>query len=692
MQSPADIIQHILKALLKHLLFIYLIFSYSYAELKFPEDGSVVNSIYVLFEWEPILNSYYYEVQISTDSLFSNIIVNEIDSTYIYIEKEHLEWDTNYYWKINSFDSGSNLLNSEDNYAFTIGKKKYTAIINQNGSENNDLVVISTWGSEFGSVIFDRSGAEIWNSGNDSFMMYSIDKNGYLLGGKKYDNSNLWITGVQYDFLNGVIWKQEDTSPINHDMIQLGNGKIIGIQGGYVKSLPIPLGRWTDEFRNLGFFADGITNEFNWGAGRIVELDKEFESETIIWNPFDYYYIEDFDSLGSTWENAIINNQYDWLHSNSISYYNGYLYISQRHLSRVSKVKYPEGNLIWNMGIEETHKDTSIKNICSEIGFTWQHDVKILENGNMLMLDNGNLSKLIRNTPIQESRLLEFEVVNDDSCIIHWEYNINDSLYAHAMGSVQKLDNQNYLFSTIAGEGIGQILEVTKDEEIVWHASLYTNSSENKEYNIYRTYSIPGLFPNAFSIISKSPDIMDSTNTQIQLEIYNEGDYNQYYEYDIIVEKLATSIYKINLSIEPQNFPESKKYFQYYYLDSLKQEETISNENGSFLIERGKSYSFLKPLVFKAQTQLKNIKIRSLFPNPLYQDNIKIILSILDRSNIEIELIDIHGRFIKNVFSGYKNGGSHELIFSTLHLSSGIYFINIKFDDELISKKFIKIN
>ena len=41
-----------------------------------PENGSVLNFIHVLFEWEQISEASYYELEVSDDINFSNIIFN----------------------------------------------------------------------------------------------------------------------------------------------------------------------------------------------------------------------------------------------------------------------------------------------------------------------------------------------------------------------------------------------------------------------------------------------------------------------------------------------------------------------------------------------------------------------------------------------------------------------------------------
>ena len=52
-----------------------------------PENNSQISYTHVLFEWEQIYNAMSYEIQISTDNEFANVLVSEIVPSLIYINK-----------------------------------------------------------------------------------------------------------------------------------------------------------------------------------------------------------------------------------------------------------------------------------------------------------------------------------------------------------------------------------------------------------------------------------------------------------------------------------------------------------------------------------------------------------------------------------------------------------------------------
>ena len=71
-----------------------------YGSLIAPEDGSVLNRIHVLFEWGQVPGALSYDLQISEDINFTSLASEITDFSLAYIEKNYLNWETSYYWRI----------------------------------------------------------------------------------------------------------------------------------------------------------------------------------------------------------------------------------------------------------------------------------------------------------------------------------------------------------------------------------------------------------------------------------------------------------------------------------------------------------------------------------------------------------------------------------------------------------------
>ena len=149
-----------------------------------------------------------------------------------------------------------------------------------------------------------------------------------------------------------------------------------------------------------------------------------------------------------------------------------------------------------------------------DIGFSFQHSVMSLENGNIVTFDNGNLSTFINNTSSAISRILEIDPNNCINPTLEFSYDLPSSLFGFASGNAQKLDNGNYFINT-TGDG-GTVLEVDAQGELLWSINLgltWPNGSG------YRAYRLPSIHPGAFSVNVenfKTISLNDSTYNIIQ--------------------------------------------------------------------------------------------------------------------------------------------------------------------------------
>ena len=205
-----------------------------------------------------------------------------------------------------------------------------------------------------------------------------------------------------------------------------------------------------------------------WITGILILQEFNSDNELIFeWDAWEHLNITDYNNLDLTMSTI------DWMHVNSIEIDNDQnILISNRVSSEVIKISRVSGEVIWHLGgpLNEFSILNDPKN-----GFNMQHDVRILENGNITLFDNG----VNHNPPI--SRALEFEL--DESiktANLIWEYIHPDSILGLAMGSVQRLSNGNTLINwgTIIERG-ALITEVTLNHNIVFEIQY---SNEHKVY------------------------------------------------------------------------------------------------------------------------------------------------------------------------------------------------------------------
>lgn len=144
----------------------------------------------------------------------------------------------------------------------------------------------------------------------------------------------------------------------------------------------------------------------------------------------------------------------DLLHANSVEwmpyeelvgthplYAKGHVLICARNQNRVAVINWDNGQLIWSWGLGV---------------LSGPHDARWLENGHLLIFDNG--------TKRGWSRVIELDPIAER---ILWEYraSVKEDFFTQRNGSSQRLPNGSTL---ITNSENGQAFEVTSDGRLVW--------------------------------------------------------------------------------------------------------------------------------------------------------------------------------------------------------------------------------
>ena len=177
---------------MKKYLFIILLLSFSFAELIRPENGSTLNQIYILFEWEQVPNNNFYILDVSENpnNIDGDCIICDqyISGSLIHIQKDLIDWNKTYYWKVVSY--------GDDNQAITIGNSSFStnspiANATTNSYNSNIQEGLTIYGSFFDyySAVIDDAGNEIWNSGNQDLIFYNTDEYGRFFGAEFIGNN-----------------------------------------------------------------------------------------------------------------------------------------------------------------------------------------------------------------------------------------------------------------------------------------------------------------------------------------------------------------------------------------------------------------------------------------------------------------------------------------------------------------------
>ena len=498
------------------LIVFNLILSLAFGDFISPNDGDVFNFTHILFEWEQEPDTHTYNLVVFNDD---DEIVNIIDST-LAIVIDNFDWDKEYLIKIRKIDQNgiySPWIDSLEIITIPINNEYDTPniLINNEGYQEGYTIIKERIIDRFGNIIYT------WPHDPLLYCITSILDNGQIIGfqsGAGTSQNN----GIRADLKGNIFW----TSP----------GRVIR------ELLPITL---NNELNYIGLVRETYRNvvpewpgKFLWETAGIDSMEwfsdiimiwNEDGDEIWSWSAKEHYSFEDVDTnfvdmlIGSI--NPTENAEFDWTHANSVFFdeSDSAIYISCRHLSRISKIDFPSGDILWNLGKDLPSSDPVFGN---DIDIAGQHAIRRLDNGNYMVYDNGNF----KNPEL--SRGLEISIIETDDVLVAeiiWEYVLNDSLYTYKHGDCDRLKNGNSLITAGQKE---TLVEVDSSNNIIWAAEVDAQ---------YRALRIPGLYPLIFTAklpnfsgsISEPLITMPIGETQFSFTIYNEGYLDYSFEYHL---------------------------------------------------------------------------------------------------------------------------------------------------------------
>lgn len=318
---------------------------------------------------------------------------------------------------------------------YTISKVNNPApgLINMNGFSSDVLLMIDNYGTNLAPNQPNKQSSSIKRLKNNTWIG---------LSNKKYY--------IYDDFIN-VIDSIPNPTTLNldfHDVELLSNGHYL---------LLLTENKIID-----------LSNEVEGGQANakvifnvLIETDR---TGTIYWR----WDIADHIEINDVTEDMDLSqNSIDLTHINTVfEDTDGNIVISIRHFDEVAKINKSTGKFIWRLGGSKCKNNQfrfTNDTVNGFIGFSHQHTVQRLPNGNFLMFDNGNLKEP------QYSRAVEYSINETQKTITKvWEYRASPDIYQSLMGSVQRLPNGNTLINWTQNK----IQEVKPDKSIAFEMNF----------------------------------------------------------------------------------------------------------------------------------------------------------------------------------------------------------------------------
>ena len=485
---------------------------------------------------------------------------------------------------------------------------------------------------------------------------------------KKLDDSTLTyfdLGTLQYYLLNNSYEVVDSFSTKNgystdlHEFIRLKNNHSFLLSYDYEK---VPMDTVVE---------GGDTNATVIGI-IMQELDEN-KNVVFQWRSWDHFKITD-----ATYVVNLTASTVDYVHTNAIQIDDdGNILISSRNLDEVTKIDRQTGDIIWRLGGKYC-RNNQFTFLNDTIGFSHQHDVRRLSNGNITVFDNGNL-----HTP-QFTRVVEYQVDESNKIVsLVWEFVDNPLTFAGAMGSARRLNTHNTFigwgFSTVTS-----ISEVRADKSLSFSLTL-----PNTVLN-YRAFKYPwktnvfvtdpedlnfGYVPSGDSLV-KSLNIINNFGKQIKINgvLNRDSSFTVVTPLPIVIDAYDTSTIMIKFN----------PFEQRGYIDWLDLQWNQENERIAQSVQ----------LLGTTITLVENVEnpsdfiLNQNYPNPFNPVTI-ISYQIPQRSMVSLKIYDLLGREVAILVNEEKLAGKYKVEFDGSAFVSGVYFYKIQTENYTSVRKMI---
>jgi arylsulfate sulfotransferase len=342
------------------------------------------------------------------------------------------------------------------------------------GTTYNGIYIVSSLG-----LGFDQAGEVRW--------CYTAPSSTHFSFMRKLTNGNMLavapdgLSFSEVSMVGQIIKTYAVPSGIHHDIIELPSGNFL------------------------------VASNSNNGAieDLIIEIDKATKAIAKSW---------DLNKILDPSRKALPDaGANDWFHMNSLFFdtTDNSIIVSGRSQSAVIKMDYSSGSLKWIVGNPNFWNDSFSNYLLKPVDMNgqpidvsnqdfWtygQHAAQRLQNGNILMYDNGDFRGYYDNPSVPQvsySRAVEYTIDGQAKTIqLVWEFNNDKSLFTRYTGFVQQVSPTNRLIAYMdgsLGDDIPKVVEINDKNQIVFDATINKGAFyyRTAKYDLYQGIHVAG--------------------------------------------------------------------------------------------------------------------------------------------------------------------------------------------------------
>jgi len=393
----------------------------------------------------------------------------------------------------------------------------------------------------------------------------------------------------------------------------------------------------------------------------LQELDPD-HNVIFQWRSWDHFVITDANHIDLTAQSV------DYVHINSFdTTSDGNLLLCCRHFDEITKIDRNTGDIIWRFGPKAQNNMFTFTN--DTAGFTWPHDIRQNENGNITLYDNGNFD----NPRISKGMEYELDEQNLVATLVY-SYSNDPAIYGKNKGSTRRLPNNNVLvgwgnnwpiIATEANNEGTKTWELSVDSSLSfkvlkfnWQTSCFETNFDTIDYGYYDDYV---SWPVIFTVTNNMDHEITITSASNHLEAYTLGTQLPLNIAAGGSENMVVYFYPMGMGIHDFNDVLTLNYDS-YYADTMPQRITRQ------IVLKGTT---IEPLNID-QNSAEQISIS---PNPT-SGLVQIATSQKEITNVSI--YNALGKIVANT----KGGLNQQIQLDISGYESGVYFIQVELAGE----------
>ncbi|MDP8206815.1 MAG: aryl-sulfate sulfotransferase [Candidatus Electryonea clarkiae] len=414
---------------------------------------------------------------------------------------------------------------------------------------------------------------------------------------------------------------------------------------------------------------DGDPDAVVWGSG----LQKFDADKVLVWEWLSLDHTDEIPIINMFNRAYLTSDNVDYIHSNSfwVDDEAEYVLLSNRYQNEIVKIKigaddrYADGEVIWRLGGGRGNQFTFINDVEGEEAFLAQHNVTRLENGNILLFDNG------MNNPNHPTRIKEYTLDEEVlTATLVWNYLQDPPSRSRFGGGTYREEASGHTMIGWGGDRTTEIFatEVDPDGEIAWEITMQTQSGETQPmtYRLYKTDMI-GIAASPYVV-----SILDSQALTLTCNWFGHEDevasYNVYMDdtfeptvlHDntdtgtMVIEDLAPGVAQF-LRIKAVDYDNNE-------ISDYSNEIEITPDQGIY-----EEQSLVRPQEYILEQN---------YPNP-FNPITFLNIHLPQTSRIKVLVYDTLGRQVAPLYNGVMTAGIQQLQFDGTGLASGNYFVKM---------------